>query len=210
MCIRDRQGVDADEMLEFVRIMDPVVDLFDVNVGGWPEDSGTSRYYPEGSQLPWTSRVREATSKVIVGVGRYTNPDTMAAVIRSEAGARVLREGEAGHFVPVDVRIGQRDGEDIEIVDGLNEHDRIVVSGQFLIDSEAQLRAVLPTLDVRSNTAEHRHESRNGGQVELEGLTHVGCAHHLAIAQAREHRPEVGGSHSQRVARSSLARDGHG
>ena len=82
----------------------------------------------------------------------------MAAVIRSEAGARVLREGEAGHFVPVDVRIGQRDGEDIEIVDGLNEHDRIVVSGQFLIDSEAQLRAVLPTLDVRSNTAEHRHD----------------------------------------------------
>ena len=49
-------------------------------VGSWPEDSGTSRYYPEGHQLSWTSRVREATAKPIVGVGRYTNADQMAAV----------------------------------------------------------------------------------------------------------------------------------
>ncbi len=80
---REIKGVRIEEMLEFVRMADPLVDLFDVTVGSWPEDSGTSRYYPEGHQLPWTSRVREATGKPIVGVGRYTSPDQMAAVIRS-------------------------------------------------------------------------------------------------------------------------------
>ena len=80
---REIKGVRIEDMLEFVRMADPLVDLFDVTVGSWPEDSGTSRYYPEGHQLPWTSRVREATGKPIVGVGRYTSPDQMAAVIRS-------------------------------------------------------------------------------------------------------------------------------
>jgi dimethylamine/trimethylamine dehydrogenase len=83
---RDRlKGIHLDDMLGFVAMADPLADLFDVTVGSWPEDSGTSRYYPEGHELPWTSRVREATAKPIVGVGRYTNPDQMAAVIRSGA-----------------------------------------------------------------------------------------------------------------------------
>jgi len=76
-------GVHIDDMLGFIAMIEPVVDLVDVTVGSWPEDSGTSRYYPEGHQLPWTSRVREATTKPIVGVGRYSNPDQMAKVIRS-------------------------------------------------------------------------------------------------------------------------------
>ena len=88
ICIDGRDGVPGihvDDMLEFVALVDPLVDLFDVIVGSWPEDSGTSRYYAEGHQLPWSSRVREATLKPIVGVGRYTNPDQMAQVIRSGA-----------------------------------------------------------------------------------------------------------------------------
>jgi dimethylamine/trimethylamine dehydrogenase len=108
---QELQGIDHDEMLEFVRIVDPVVDLLDVNVGGWPEDSGTSRYYAEGHQLPWTSHVRQATSKVIVGVGRYTNPDTMAAVIRSGnfdlIGA--ARPAIADPFLPTKIREGRLD-----------------------------------------------------------------------------------------------------
>ena len=86
ICVDGRRGVKGvriEEMLEFIRMADPLVDLFDVTVGSWPEDSGTSRYYPEGHQLSWTRRVREATGKPIVGVGRYTNPDQMAALIRS-------------------------------------------------------------------------------------------------------------------------------
>ncbi len=104
-------GIHIDEMLEVVRLLDPLVDLFDVNVGGWPEDSGTSRYYAEGHQRPWTSRVREATEKPVVGVGRYTNPDLMAAVIRSGAidliGA--ARPAIADPFLPTKIREGRLD-----------------------------------------------------------------------------------------------------
>ncbi|MDP1877916.1 MAG: dimethylamine dehydrogenase, partial [Actinomycetota bacterium] len=88
ICIDGRDGLPGirlDDMLDFVRLADPLVDLFDVVVGSWPEDSGTSRYYPEGHELPWSSRVREATAKPIVGVGRFTSPDHMAQVIRSGA-----------------------------------------------------------------------------------------------------------------------------
>jgi dimethylamine/trimethylamine dehydrogenase len=62
------------------------VDLWDVNVGGyvnWGDDLGTSKFYPQGYQLEWTGRVKEATGKPVVGVGRYTSPDAMVDVLRS-------------------------------------------------------------------------------------------------------------------------------
>jgi len=81
-------GLDVNEALEFIRLADHLVDLWDVNVGSiaeWSKDSGSSRFFPEGYQLEWTGRVREATQKPIVGVGRFTSPDTMAEVVRSGA-----------------------------------------------------------------------------------------------------------------------------
>ncbi|HEU4448984.1 MAG TPA: FAD-dependent oxidoreductase [Gaiellaceae bacterium] len=81
-------GVELEEGLAFVRLADSLVDLWDVNVGSiteWSKDSGASRFFPEGYQLEWTGRVREATAKPIVGVGRLTNPDRMAEIVRSGA-----------------------------------------------------------------------------------------------------------------------------
>jgi dimethylamine/trimethylamine dehydrogenase len=81
-------GVELEEGLGFIRLADSLVDLWDVNVGSiteWSKDSGASRFFPEGYQLEWTGRVREATAKPIVGVGRLTNPDRMAEIVRSGA-----------------------------------------------------------------------------------------------------------------------------
>jgi dimethylamine/trimethylamine dehydrogenase len=81
-------GVELEEGLGFIRLADHLVDLWDVNVGSiteWSKDSGASRFFPEGYQLEWTGRVREATAKPIVGVGRLTNPDRMAEIVRSGA-----------------------------------------------------------------------------------------------------------------------------
>src|SRR5262249_24396767 len=36
----------------------------------------------EGSQLPYVEMVHSATKKPIVGVGRFTSPDTMASVVK--------------------------------------------------------------------------------------------------------------------------------
>ena len=107
-------GIDVDEALAFVRLADPLVDLWDVNVGSialWSHDSGASRFFAEGYQLEWTARVREATAKPIVGVGRFTSPDRMAEVIRSGAidliGA--ARPSIADPFLPRKIEEGRYD-----------------------------------------------------------------------------------------------------
>ena len=42
-----------------------------------------SRFRTENFQKPWVEKIRPYTSKPIVGVGRFTSPDTMVEVIRS-------------------------------------------------------------------------------------------------------------------------------
>jgi dimethylamine/trimethylamine dehydrogenase len=104
-------GIEVEEMVALVALASDLVDLFDVNVGSWPEDSGTSRYYPEGHQRPWTDQVRQATTKPIVGVGRYTSADLMAEVVRTGAldiiGA--ARPAIADPFLPRKIAEGRLD-----------------------------------------------------------------------------------------------------
>lgn len=63
-----------------------------------------------------------------------------ALIVTGERESVVLALGE-GRFQPVDVVTGMQRGGEVEILSGLNEGDEIVVSGQFLIDSESSLQA---------------------------------------------------------------------
>jgi Cu(I)/Ag(I) efflux system membrane fusion protein len=65
------------------------------------------------------------------------------AVIRTGTRTVVIVADEDGRFRPVDVKTGAEGGGKTAILDGLDENDRVVVSGQFLIDSEANLRGSL-------------------------------------------------------------------
>jgi Cu(I)/Ag(I) efflux system membrane fusion protein len=56
-----------------------------------------------------------------------------------------------GRFQPVDVVTGMRRGGKVEILSGLEEGDEIVVSGQFLIDSESSLQASFMRLSAASS-----------------------------------------------------------
>ena len=49
-----------------------------------------------------------------------------------------------GHFEPREVRLGQRANGRVEILSGLKHGDRIVTSGNFLVDSESRLKSALP------------------------------------------------------------------
>lgn len=108
---RGTPGVEIDEGLEFIRMADDLVDLWDVNAGSWPLDSGTARYHPQGHELTWTGRVREATRKPIVTVGRFTDADTMAGLVRSGTvdiiGA--ARPAIADPFLPTKIAEGRLD-----------------------------------------------------------------------------------------------------
>ncbi|BAN50465.1 FAD-dependent oxidoreductase [Metapseudomonas resinovorans] len=72
-----------EEGREVVEMLAEIPDLWDVNISGWPNDSGTSRFTQEGFQEPYIAFVKRVTSKPVVGVGRYTSPDTMVRLIKS-------------------------------------------------------------------------------------------------------------------------------
>ena len=82
-------GIRADvEAVAFVQAADHLVDFWDLQVGGptmadWGEDAGSSRFFKENAQSSWVAAVRPYTTKPIVGVGRFTSPDTMVDVIRN-------------------------------------------------------------------------------------------------------------------------------
>jgi len=63
------------------------------------------------------------------------------AVIRTGERSVVIVAESEGKFRPRDVELGVESGGKSEIRKGLSEGDKVVVSGQFLIDSEANLRA---------------------------------------------------------------------
>jgi membrane fusion protein, copper/silver efflux system len=65
------------------------------------------------------------------------------AVIRTGRRTVVIVAQGKGHFAPVDVETGIEGHGQTEIRTGVRDGDRVVVSGQFLIDSEANLRAAI-------------------------------------------------------------------
>ena len=68
------------------------------------------------------------------------------ALIRSGERTAVILADDEGRFQPVAVTAGLEQGEQTEIRSGLKAGDRVVVSGQFLLDSEANLRGALDRL----------------------------------------------------------------
>jgi dimethylamine/trimethylamine dehydrogenase len=67
---------------DIVAMLAELPDLWDVNISNWSNDSGTSRFEKEGYQEKYTSFVKSLTSKPVVGVGRYTSPDSMVSAVR--------------------------------------------------------------------------------------------------------------------------------
>lgn len=65
------------------------------------------------------------------------------ALIRTGRTERVILALGDGHYQPAKVVSGQEIGDDIEILSGLGAGETIVVSSQFLLDSEASLRGTV-------------------------------------------------------------------
>ena len=70
------------ESRDVVEMLAELPDLWDVNISNWPNDSQTSRFAKEGFQEEYTRFVKQVTTKPVVGVGRFTSPDTMVSQIK--------------------------------------------------------------------------------------------------------------------------------
>jgi dimethylamine/trimethylamine dehydrogenase len=70
------------EAHEVVGLLADLPDLWDVKLDSSPTDCAPSRFAPEGSHEPVIDFVKKLTARPVVGVGRFTSPDTMAGQIR--------------------------------------------------------------------------------------------------------------------------------
>lgn len=66
-----------------------------------------------------------------------------AAVMSSGERSYVFVDDGAGNLTPVLVKTGIRSGDDLEILSGLKNGDRVVAAANFLVDSESSLKAAL-------------------------------------------------------------------
>ncbi len=116
-----------EEGIEVVALLAELPDLWDVNVSDWDNDSATSRFQPEGHQEPYVRQVKQVTSKPVVGVGRFTSPDTMVSQIKRSVLDMIgaARPSIADPFLPKKIEEGRID--DIRECIGCN----ICVSGDY-------------------------------------------------------------------------------
>ncbi|MBV8144332.1 MAG: FAD-dependent oxidoreductase [Gammaproteobacteria bacterium] len=70
------------EAHEVVALLADLPDLWDVKMDSSPTDCPPSRFAPEASHEPVIEFVKKVTRKPVVGVGRFTSPDTMVGQIR--------------------------------------------------------------------------------------------------------------------------------
>ncbi len=101
----------------------------------WPNPNGTLR----------PGMYAQVTLQETGGPDRLLIPSE--AVIATGKRSVVIVAGDAGHFRPAEVTVGRESGGKTEILAGLQQGEQIVVSGQFLIDSEASLKGVLARME---------------------------------------------------------------
>lgn len=131
-----------------------------VRLQAWPGEVFQGRVaaiLPEAARETRTLRVRvelpNRGGRLQAGLfaqASIQGPESEALVVPAEA---VIRTGqrtlvfiagaEPGQFTPVTVRTGREIDDRVVILEGLSEGQQVVTSGQFLVDSEASLSAVV-------------------------------------------------------------------
>lgn len=96
---------------EVVSLLSDLPDLWDVKMDSSPTDCGASRFRAEGAHEPVIDFVKQVTDRPVVGVGRFTSPDTMVSQIKRGVLDLIggARPGIADPFLPNKVREGRED-----------------------------------------------------------------------------------------------------
>lgn len=86
-------------------------DLFDVKMDYSATDCAASRYTPEGSHEPVVDFLKTITDKPVVGVGRFTSPDTMVSMVKRGVLDLIggARPSIADPFLPKKIEEGRLD-----------------------------------------------------------------------------------------------------
>jgi dimethylamine/trimethylamine dehydrogenase len=120
-------GFSNHELRDFIGMHAELPDLWDLAHGSWEDCSGPSRFSDEAAQLELVRGIRALTTKPVVGVGRFTSPDTMLSQLKSGVLDFIgcARPSIADPFLPAKIRSGRV--EDIRECIGCN----ICISGDM-------------------------------------------------------------------------------
>ena len=101
----------ASEAHHVVSLLSDVPDLWDVKMDSSPTDCGASRFRAEGAHEPIIDFVKQVTDKPVVGVGRFTSPDTMVSQIKRGILDLIggARPSIADPFLPNKIKFGRSD-----------------------------------------------------------------------------------------------------
>lgn len=110
--------------------------------------------YPELNPKTRTLKVRLTIDtpkqllkpNMFAGVTLFTNTKNALtvpseAIIYYENSSRLVKVVAENKYQPIEVKIGMKSDGQVEILEGVKEGDDILVSGQFMIDSESNLQA---------------------------------------------------------------------
>jgi membrane fusion protein, copper/silver efflux system len=118
------------------------------------EDTKTAKVRIEVANTPTLELKPDmyATVKIVspVAVNAIAVPDQ--AIIRSGQRDIVVVALGGGYFDPRDVKLGVTADGYVQILQGIKEGEKIVVSSQFLIDSESNLKAAISQMTGNSGT----------------------------------------------------------
>ena len=142
-----------EHQLSWVKVGNPATIL--VEALGDKEWTGRVDYiYPELAPMTRTLRVRLVfdnpkgrfkpnmfANVTIQGTVHDSLVVPNEAIILAEGGKRVVKVTGENEYQPVTIRTGIKSGGKTEVLEGLKAGDKIVVSSQFLLDSESNLQA---------------------------------------------------------------------
>ena len=129
----------------------------EMTVQGLPGEKWTGKVdyiYPELNPINRTLKVRlkfdtpdqKLKPNMFADVTLYSEPKTVLsvpneAIIYYENSLRVVKMVDKGKYKPVEIKTGMKSEGKVEVLEGLSDGDKIVVSGQFMLDSESNLQA---------------------------------------------------------------------
>lgn len=113
-----------------------------------------------------------ANVELKVGAGGTVLSIPTSAVIDSGTTQRVIVQKEEGRFEPREVMLGLRGDDHVEVKEGVKEGEQVVVSANFLIDSESNLKAALGGMKEAKPTVSH-HAMGTLDSVESDGTVMV-------------------------------------